>query len=321
MSDFFHDAWGIYIAVITMASIVACAALLKSMSTKRKAAAELIDTTGHTWDGDLTEWDNPLPRWWMWLFYMTIVFGLIYLALYPGLGTYQGLLGWSSNGQYREEAAQAAQAYKPIFDRYVEQDVTAVAADPEARQIGQRLFLTYCAQCHGSDAGGSRGFPSLRDRDWLYGGEPEAIRASIAHGRSGVMPPMEKALGGSQDAKDVAQYLFKLGGRTSDSLSAYRGKQKFETVCAGCHGADAKGNRAIGAPNLTDEVWLHGSSEAAIVETITKGRTSKMPAHEPILDAAKIHLLTAYVYGLSGGAERISAPQRDAGAVPAAAQH
>ena len=301
MSDFLHEAWGIYIAVITIASIVACGVLLKSMSTKRKASAEPVDTTGHTWDGDLTEWDNPLPRWWAWLFYITIVFGLVYLAFYPGLGAYQGALGWSSDGQYREETAAAAQAYKPIFDRYVQQDVATIAADPEARQIGQRLFLNHCAQCHGSDAGGSRGFPSLRDRDWLYGGDPEAIRTSIARGRDGTMPSMAKALGSADDLRDVAQYVLKLSGRTSDGLRAYRGKLKFDASCAACHGADGKGNRQIGAPNLTDEVWLHGSSEAAIIDTIGKGRTNRMPAHEPFLDAAKIHLLTAYVYGLSRG--------------------
>ena len=304
MSDFESNGWALYVAIITVVSILACAVLLKSMSTQRSKGGEReVETTGHVWDGDLTEWNNPLPAWWMWLFYITIAFGLVYLALYPGLGAYQGWLGWSSTGQYDEERAQAAQTYKPIFDRYARQDVKTVAADPEARQIGQRLFLSNCAQCHGSDAGGSRGFPSLRDRDWLYGGEPEAIRTSIAEGRTGTMPPMAKAVGDSEDVKDVAHYVLRLAGRTSDNLRAHRGKAKFDASCAACHGANGKGNQQLGAPNLTDDVWLHGGSEAAIIETINKGRGGAMPAHKHFLDADKIHLLTAYVFGLSAPKE------------------
>lgn len=299
MSDFVHDGWGIYIAVMTIASILACAVLLMSVSTKRPGAGEQVDTTGHVWDGDLAEWNNPLPLWWMWLFYLTIVFALAYLLLYPGLGAYRGYFGWTSTAQYEQERAGAERTYKPIFDKYAKQDVPAVAADAEARLIGQRLFLNSCAQCHGSDAGGSRGFPSLRDRDWLYGGSPEAIRTSISEGRSGVMPPMGSAVGGSEDVRDVAQYVLKLAGRTSDSLRAYRGKIKFEATCAACHGANGKGNPLLGAANLTDDVWLHGSSEASIIESISKGRSGAMPAHKELLDADRIHLLTAYVFGLS----------------------
>ena len=299
MSDFLNEGWGIYIALMTIASIGGCAVLLKSMSTKRSARAEQVDTTGHVWDEDLTEWNNPLPLWWMWLFYITIVFSVGYLVLYPGLGAYGGYFGWSSSGEYGEERKRADETYKPIFERYVKQEVKAVAGDADARRIGQRLFLSYCAQCHGSDAGGSRGFPSLRDADWLYGGEPEAIRTSISEGRGGLMPPMGAAVGSTEDVRDVAHYVLKLAGRTNDSLRAYRGKTKFETVCAACHGAAGKGNPQIGAPNLTDDVWLHGGSEASIVETITNGRRGTMPAHKEILDGDKIHLLTAYVYGLS----------------------
>jgi cytochrome c oxidase cbb3-type subunit 3 len=299
MSDFVNDGWGIYVAIMTIASVIACAVLLRSMSTRRPRPDEHVATTGHTWDDDLTEWNNPLPRWWMWLFYLTIVFSLAYVVLYPGLGAYEGVLGWSSDGQYQRERAEAEKTYGPIFQKYARQEVQTVAADAEARQIGQRLFLNYCAQCHGSDAGGSRGFPSLRDGDWLYGGEPEAIRASIMNGRAGVMPPMGKALGGAEDVKDVAHYVLKLSGRTSDSLRAYRGKIKFDAICAACHGTQGKGNRQIGAPDLTDDVWLHGGSQSAIIETIEKGRTGAMPAHKGFLDADKIHMLTSYVYGLS----------------------
>lgn len=299
MSDFTSDAWGIYVAVITVLSIVACVVLLKSMSTRRVDKSEEADTTGHTWDVDLEEGNNPLPRWWIWLFYITIFFSIIYLALYPGLGSFAGYYNWSSRGQYQGEMKRAQAVYGPIFERYLAQDVAAVAADSGAREIGQRLFLNYCAQCHGSDAGGSRGFPSLRDRDWLYGGEPEAIRATIAEGRNGVMPPMAAAVGGDEGVKDVMHYVFKLGGRTHDGLRAFSGKAKFNAACAACHGADGKGSPQIGAPNLTDDTWLWGGSEKAVFETITRGRTNVMPPHKELLDAGKIHLLTAYVYGLS----------------------
>jgi cytochrome c oxidase cbb3-type subunit 3 len=299
MSDFVSEAWSFYVAIITLVSIAACALLLKALSTRPRGKSEQIDTTGHTWDEDLKEWNNPLPRWWMWLFYITIVFSLVYLALYPGLGSYRGSLDWSSSGQYQAEKERAAAIYGPLVDKFVAQDVRAVAQNSEAREMGQRLFLNYCAQCHGSDAGGSRGFPSLRDGDWLYGGDPEAIRTSISQGRTGAMPPMAAAVGGAEDVRDVAQYVLKLAGRTHDGLRAHRGKAKFDATCAACHGPSGEGNPQVGAPNLTDEVWLHGGSETRIIETINKGRSSSMPAHKDFLDDGKIHLLTAYIYGLS----------------------
>ncbi|MBI4196155.1 MAG: cytochrome-c oxidase, cbb3-type subunit III [Betaproteobacteria bacterium] len=304
MSDFTHEAWGIYIAVITLISIAACAVLLQSLTTRRVRKGGEVGTTGHLWDEDLAEWNNPLPRWWIWLFYITIVFSLVYLVLYPGLGGYSGYFGWSSEGQYRNEQKRAAETFGPLIDRFLKQDIEKVAADPEARQMGQRLFLNYCAQCHGSDAGGSRGFPSLRDRDWLYGGEPAAIRASIAEGRNGIMPALGAAVGGDESVKDVAHHVLKLAGRTHDGLRAFRGGAKFETVCAACHGPEGKGNPQLGAPNLTDDIWLHGGSEAAIMETINKGRKGVMPPHKNFLDAGKIHLLAAYVYGLSREAQK-----------------
>lgn len=304
MSDFVHDGWSIYIAIITVVSLIACAVLLKAMSTRKLAPGENPGTTGHTWDEDLQEWHNPLPRWWMWLFYITIVFAFGYLILYPGLGSYPGYLKWSSQGQYQDEQQQAAATFGPIIDRFLKQDVTVVAANPEAREIGQRLFLNYCAQCHGSDAGGSRGYPNLRDGDWLHGGTPEAIRTTIIGGRNGVMPPMGAALGGSEDVRDVVHHVLALAGRTHDGLRAQRGKVKFATTCVACHGADGKGNQQVGAPNLTDDIWLHGGTEALITETIVKGRISQMPAHKDFLDDGKTHLLTAYVLGISGQAKR-----------------
>ena len=299
MSDFVHDGWSLYIAIITVVSLLACAVLLKLLSTQRLPKGEQPGTTGHSWD-DLEEFNNPLPRWWMWLFYITIVFSFVYLILYPGLGSFGGYLGWSSTGQYRDEQKQAAATFGPIVDRFLKQDAMVVAADAEAREIGQRLFLNYCAQCHGSDAGGSRGYPNLRDGDWLYGGTPEAIRTTIVEGRNGVMPPMGAVLGGSEDVRDAVHYVLSLAGRTHDGLRAQRGRLKYATTCVACHGADGKGNQQLGAPNLTDDIWLHGGTETAITESIVRGRVNQMPAHKDFLDEGKIHLLTAYVLGISG---------------------
>lgn len=302
MSDFVHDGWSLYIAIITLASLAACAVLLKLLSTRRLAPGEKPGTTGHVWDEDLQEWHNPMPAWWMWLFYITIVFSLAYLVLYPGLGAYQGYLGWSSSGQYRDEQQQAAATFGPVIDRYLKQDVLQVAADSEAREVGQRLFLNYCAQCHGSDAGGSRGYPNLRDSDWLHGGSAQAIRSSIVEGRNGVMPPMGAVLGGSEDVRDVVHHVLALAGRTHDGLRAQRGKAKFASACVACHGAEGKGNQQLGAPNLADDIWLHGGTEARITESVVNGRVNQMPAHRDFLDEGKIHLLTAYVLGISGQA-------------------
>ena len=297
MSDFTSGFWEFYVGIITVVSILACAVLLHTMSTRRVPGGT-AQTTGHTWDEDLGEYNNPLPRWWIWLFYITIVFGLIYLVLYPGLGSYPGSTKWTSRGQYEEEVKQASEQYGPLYDKYAAQDLKQVAADPEARAIGQKLFLNYCAQCHASDGGGSRGFPNLTDRDWLYGGEPETIQTTILNGRNGIMPAMGPVLG-DEGTKDVAHYVLSLSGRTVDSIRAARGREKFATICAACHGPDGKGNQQIGAPNLTDQIWLHGSSEASIIETIGKGRNSVMPAHKEFLGEAKVHILAAYVYSLS----------------------
>jgi cytochrome c oxidase cbb3-type subunit 3 len=312
MSDFTSDFWSVYIALITIVSIIACGVLLFSFSTASAGSGGEAQTTGHTWDEDLSEGNSPLPRWWMWLFFITIVFSLVYLVLYPGLGSYAGTFGWSSKGQYDAEQKQAVAQYGPIFEKYSKQDIQTVAADPEARAIGQRLFLANCAQCHGSDAGGGTGFPNLRDNDWLYGGEPETIKTTITNGRNGVMPSQSTFVGGEEGAKDVANYVISLSGRPHNAERAARGKLKFSTVCFACHGADAKGNKALGAPNLTDDIWLYGGSENAIVTTVMKGRgtnmvadgVSVMPAHKNLLSESKIHLLAAYVYGLSAQAQK-----------------
>ena len=304
MSDFVNGFWSVYVTLLTLVSVVGCGVFLWVQSKAKATAlsADQVKTMGHVWDGDLEEYNNPLPRWWSWLFYITVAFALGYLAVYPGLGSYQGAFGWSSRGEYDGEMKQAEAKYAPIFARFQQQDIQAVAADPEAKKMGERLFLTYCAQCHGSDARGARGFPNLADKDWLWGGEPEQIKTSILEGRQGVMPPHAQL--GAETVKDLAHYVRSLSPDklAHDSARAARGKEAFATVgCAGCHGPDAKGLQAMGAPNLTDSTWLYGSSEATIIETVGKGRSNKMPAHKAFLGEAKSHLLAAYVFGLSQG--------------------
>ncbi|MBU1265197.1 MAG: cytochrome-c oxidase, cbb3-type subunit III [Gammaproteobacteria bacterium] len=303
MSDFTHGFWPIYISVLTVVSIIGTWIFLRSQTTRKLAPGEKPELMKHTWDGDLQDLNNPLPRWWLGLFYGTLVFAVVYLLLWPGLGNYPGLLKWTQIGEYEAEVQKAEAQFQPVYAKFMQQDVATVAADPDARAIGRNLFLTYCSQCHGSDAAGSRGYPNLTDGDWLYGGDPDTIRATITDGRSGMMPPMGEALG-AQGTKEVANYVLSLAGRPHDAGLAEIGRPKFAENCAACHMPDGTGMQAMGAPNLTNNVWLYGGSEAAIIESITKGRNGVMPGIGQTLGTtsnkdAKLHLLTAYVYGLS----------------------
>lgn len=306
MSDFTSGFWSIYISVITIVAIVACAVLLQVMST-RKVSGSDVDTTGHSWDEDLVEYNNPLPRWWVWLFYITIIFSLIYLVLYPGLGTYSGTHQWTSVKQHDEEVQAAAKLSAPVYEKYAKTDLKQLAADPAAMAVGQKLFLNNCSQCHASDARGGKGYPNLGDMHWIWGGDPEQIKDVIANGRKAVMPPWGAVLG-DDGVKDMAHYILSLNGSTFDTLRAARGKEKFPSVCAACHGADAKGNPAIGAENLNTTVLLHGSDEPTLIETISKGRIDVMPAHKELLGEAKVHILAAYVWSLSNKPAAAAAP-------------
>ena len=308
MSDFTGGFWSIYISIITIVSIIACGVLLQVMST-RKVSGSKVETTGHAWDEDLVEFNNPLPRWWIWLFYITIIFALAYLALYPGLGTYGGSYGWTSKKQYEEEVAKAEAQSAPIYDKYIKTDLKQLAADPAARALGQKLFLNNCAQCHSSDARGAKGYPNLTDADWIFGGEPETIKETITKGRQAVMPPWGPVLG-DDGVKDMAHYVLSLNGRTYDPLRAARGKEKFATTCVACHGPEGKGNPAIGAENLTRVALLYGADEPSLIETIGKGRMSTMPAQKELLGEAKVHILAAYVWGLSNSAGAAAPPAK-----------
>ena len=299
MADFINDFWSIYIAVLVALSIIGCGLLLWSQSKVEVAVPKEgnVETTGHVYDG-LEEFNNPMPRWWMWLFYITIVFGIIYLTLYPGFGSFAGKLGWRSAGQYQEEIRMAEAEIGPMFEKYKATDLKVLAADSKANAMGERLFLTYCAQCHGSDARGSKGFPNLTDADWLHGGSPEKIKETLVQGRVGQMPPMAAAVGSPEDVRNVAHYVLSLSGSPHDSLRASLGKSKFG-ACAACHGMDGKGNPALGAPNLTDDIWLHGWGENAIVNMINNGKVNQMPAQASKLTEGQIHVLASYVWGLS----------------------
>ncbi|HSV44981.1 MAG TPA: cytochrome-c oxidase, cbb3-type subunit III [Ramlibacter sp.] len=297
MSDFFSGGWSLYVAGMTLASIAACLLLLW-ITARKKVVANADNTTGHVWDEDLREMNNPMPRWWMWLFVITIVFSVLYLVAFPGLGSYPGELGWSTRAEYEAEVDKIERETAPLYAQFAGRKTEELAGDGNAMAIGERLFMNNCAQCHGSDARGSKGFPNLADNDWLHGGAPEKIAETVTLGRKGSMPPMAAAVGTPDDVRNVAHYVLSLSGSPHDSLRAQLGRSKF-TACAACHGIDGKGNTALGAPNLADDTWLHGWGEQAIVNIVNNGRTNEMPGQQGKLSEAQIQLLSAYVWGLS----------------------
>ncbi len=297
MSDFTSDFWSWYVGGFTLVGILACLLLLWISGTaKVKATAD--NTTGHVWDEDLREMNNPLPRWWVYLFIITVVFALVYGVLYPTFGKYPGVLGWTSDGRYKAEVAQVEKEIAPLYEAFNSMEPQQLAGDAKAMAIGERLFMNNCAQCHGSDARGARSFPNLTDGDWLWGGDPATIKTTITQGRTGVMPPMAAAVGTPEDVRNLAHYVLSLSGSPHDSLKAALGRSGF-TACAACHGANGKGNAAMGAPNLSDNTWLHGWGEEAVVRAITKGFNNQMPAQGGKLNADQIHVLSGYVWGLS----------------------
>jgi cytochrome c oxidase cbb3-type subunit 3 len=297
MSDFVNEFWSWYVGGITIVSILGCAVLLYVSGTAKVNPCE-NNTTGHVWDEDLREMNNPLPKWWVYLFIITVVFGLAYAFLYPTLGSNPGKLGWTSRGQHEKEVEKMNASIAPIYEKFASMDTAALAADPQAQAIGERLFMNNCAQCHGSDARGNKGFPNLTDNDWLYGGAPENIKETLLNGRVGMMPPMAAAVGTADDVSNLSHYVLSLSGSPHDSIKAAQGKVKF-AACAACHGNDGKGNQAVGAPNLTDNIWLHGWGVDAITQRIHEGKTNVMPAWKEKLTEPQIGVLTAYIWGMS----------------------
>ncbi len=298
------SGWSLYVAAIVILNVVGSAWLLFWARTRTVEDKKPGETMGHEFDG-IEEYDMPLPRWWLWLFVGTIVFLVGYLVVYPGMGNYAGTSGWTSAGQHAEEVREAEAVYGPMYAALAAKPIPELAMDAKAVTIGQRLFVNNCSQCHGSDAQGGPGFPNLTDGDWLFGGEPETIETTILGGRMGLMPAFAPALGGDRGVKEVVAYVQSLSGQKVDGAMAEAGKARFQTICIACHGLDAKGNKAIGAPNLTDDVWLFGGTAEDIEYGLRNGRQGKMPAWSDILGKEKTRLVAAYVYSLShadGGA-------------------
>lgn len=286
--------WSAWVIVLTAVTIIGTTWVL--FANRKTRTSGDGKTTGHVYDG-IEEYENPLPAWWFYLFLGTIIFGIGYLIAYPGMGNFQGLLGWSSSGQHAKEVAQAEAKYASIREQYLGRAVEDVAQDPALRRMGQRLFGVHCSQCHGSDARGAYGFPNLTDDDWIWGGTPDAIRTSIEHGRQAAMPAWSAQLG-DRGIAQVTQHVLSLSGRESDAAAAAAGAELFSNYCAVCHQADGTGNPALGAPNLTNDIWLYGGSEREIAHTLRVGRNGIMPAFKNTLSEDRIHILTAWVYGL-----------------------
>ena len=291
--------WSFWVSIISLGSIFGSLWLIYITRKSQTTDTETEKTMGHTFDG-IEEYDNPLPKWWMYMFVATCIFGLAYYALYPGLGNYKGLLGWTQVGQWENEVQTAEEKYGPIFEAYAATPIDELVQDAEAMKVGQRLFANNCAVCHGSAGRGAIGFPNLTDDDWLYGGTEEAIKATLINGRMSNMPAkgLNPAMTNAQ-VDDMVHYLLSFSDRSDNAEASERGAAMYQTACAACHGVDAKGNQAIGAPNLTDNVWLYGSTPKRITHTLLYGRAGVMPAQLDRLGEEKIHLLTAYVKSLS----------------------
>ncbi len=296
MADFTSGFWTWFISITTIVSIIFLFIFLVKFSTRKEG--DETDSTGHVWDEDLKELNTPLPRWWYYSFIFTIIWGAGYLVFYPGLGSFPGILGWSQVNQLEEEIQAAKNKYGPLYEKFKNTDLTELSKDDAALKVGERLYASYCTICHGSDARGARGYPNLRDDDWLYGGEPEAIKTSIMNGRNGAMPPWGGMLS-NEDVFNVASHVEQLAGRQVDSTHASLGSEIFNKNCVVCHGTEGKGNPMFGAPNLTDDIWLYGGSQKKIMESIKIGRSGEMPPHKEFLGEEKVHVLAAYIYSLS----------------------
>lgn len=297
MSDFFSVGWSIWITAASLGGVIFCLYVLLSQMKGQAKKGEVIHDTGHEWDG-ITEYDTPLPRWWVSMFLILTVIAVSYWVLYPGLGTFKGILKTTSAKEVQEDRAVIEAMAKPVYAKFADMPIESIAADDEARVIGQRLFLNNCAQCHGSDAQGSPSFPNLTDTAWLWGGEPEQIIQTITKGRNGIMPP-HSAMMSPVEASQIAQFVRSMNDLSHDQTQLVPGKKLYDQYCIACHQADGTGNQLLGAPNLTDNTWLYGSSEDEIVHGIMYGRNNKMPAQEKVLTPEQIRVLAGWVWGLS----------------------
>jgi cytochrome c oxidase cbb3-type subunit III len=294
--------WSLFVIILTIANILACLWLLRWTSKPRTASEKIGGgaDTGHVWDKDLREYNNPLPKWWLWLFYITVVFGLLYLAFYPGLGNFAGIGGWTQAGQYERERAAVEARAATLLAPLAALPVAELVNNEQAMSTAHNLFQQNCAQCHGSDGGGAMGFPNLRDADWQWGSDADSVVATIAGGRVAAMPPWSAVIG-EPGVEEVVAYVQTLGGQQADATKAAAGQVHFQTLCAACHGMDGKGNPLLGAPNLTDGTWLYGGDAATLKQTLMNGRNGQMPAWGDKLGEQRIKLLAAYVTKLAAG--------------------
>lgn len=291
------QGWSIFIIVGTLVSIVATFWLIFWSGRQGPTPSESVKDTGHVWDG-LTERNEPLPRWWLGLFILTLVYAIGYLIIYPGLGAFAGTTDWTQEKQYEAEMAAAEARYAPIFAKFASMPVDDLVVNEEALGIGRSLFSNYCIQCHGSLGYGAASFPNLTDSDYLYGESFDAMQMSILNGRNGIMPalgavfPTESALTG------MVEYVRNMPDGQDVTAPAHN---QYMTLCAACHGPTGDGNYQLGAPRLNDDVWLHGSSPKIVADIIKNGRNNMMPAHERLIGEDRARLLAAYVYSLSHG--------------------
>jgi cytochrome c oxidase cbb3-type subunit 3 len=291
--------WSWFVIILTVVNIGGAVWLMYSNSKGRRSQGPSV--VGHKWDGDLEEYNNPLPRWWLYLFYITVAFSIAYLIVFPGLGNYAGTFGWSQESQYEAELAAAEAKYSEFYARFRDMDLATLALNDEAMSAAGNIFGNNCAACHGSAGRGATGFPNLTDDNWQYGGDDQAILMTLRNGRNGIMPAQLQVLGES-GVEDMVAYVLSLSGREVSAERAERARPQFGTICAACHGPDGRGNTALGAPNLTDDVWLHGGSPAQIRDVLVNGRINNMPAQLPLLGEDRVRLMAAYVKRLSGSA-------------------
>ena len=294
--------WSLFVIILTIANILACFWLLRWTSKPRTASEKIGGgaDTGHVWDKDLREYNNPLPKWWLWLFYITVIFGLLYLAFSPGLGNFAGIGGWTQAGQYERERAAVEARAATLLAPLAALPVAELVNNEQAMSAAHNLFQQNCAQCHGSDGGGAVGFPNLRDANWQWGSDADSVVATIAGGRVAAMPPWAAVIG-EPGVDEVVAYVQTLGDQPADATKAAAGQVHFQTLCSACHGIDGKGNPLLGAPDLTDQTWLYGGDAATIKQTVMNGRNGQMPAWGDKLGEQRVKLLTAYVTKLAAG--------------------
>ena len=293
--------WHWFVVAGTILFVIWCIWLIGWSAKQGPQGKADEDLVGHKWDGDLEEWNNPAPKWWLYLYFITVFWAIGYMIAFLGLGNFEGLLGWSQSGQYEEEQRVAAARFEPIYAGFAAMDFNDLSKDPDAQKLGASLYASYCTTCHGSDARGAKGYPNLTDGDWIWGNSEEQLYASIHTGRIAVMPQLGPAMGGEEGIRNMARYVRSLSGAAEADEAAQAMQPMFVALCSACHMADGTGNEILGAQNLTDDIWLYGGSEEDVVETLTNGRNGIMPPHGDLLGEDRTKILAAYILSLSAG--------------------